>query len=644
MPGAGGGQGPPIPGSASSGPGSSTSFGPGPDESGPFFISRPPVRPLSTEIRTGIAAAPGIAVGRAFVLDRQRVRIPKRHIAAEQVAAELVRLDEAMTRADLQLERLKRKLKETDEGDHFVILEAHQLILHDEHLIGPTRRRIRDDKVNAEWALRKTVEEIKQRFGSLDHEYFRERQSDVDFVGEQVLRNLLESGDAPQLSSLAHGAVVVAHDLSPADTVHLHKSSVAAIVTDAGGRTSHTVILAQAFGIPAVVGLDNITESIGTGDLLIVDGARGEVILCPTPEQVDGYRSKARTQHQRIEALLRDRDQPAETRDHARVRLLANVELPDEVPHALDYGAEGIGLYRTEFLFLDREDFPREEEHFMNARGVLRRVAPFPATFRTFDLGVDKVAPFLSRMHGPHFAGAGVEPNPALGLRSLRLCFKERSFFKSQLRGLLRASVHGKMRLMFPMVSGVEELREAKALLEECKVELRREGVPFSEDIPVGIMVEMPSAVMVADHLAKEADFLSIGTNDLIQYTLALDRLNEHVGYLYQPLHPAVLRMVKHTVDAGHAAGRRVAMCGEMAGEPLFALVLLGLRLDDLSMNAATLPLVKRVLRSATLAEAEELAAHVLTLPSAEEVERAVRAHMTAAGYLRDVEVFGNQG
>ena len=595
-----------------------------PEDSGSGAPERS-TRAQKGEVRSGIGASAGIAVGRAFVLDRRQQKTPQRHILPEEIAVELVRLDEAVSRADLQLERLKRKLRETDESDTGVILEAHQLILHDEHLIGPTRKRIRDERLNAEWALHKTVEEIQVRFDAIDLEYFRERKSDVEFVGEQVLRNLIDTSEAPPMQP-PHGAVVVAHDLSPADTVHLHRSSVAAIITDAGGRTSHTSILAQAFSIPAVVGLESITAAVGQGDLLIVDGNRGEVIVNPSPEQVTAYQQQARSQHARIEALLRDRNEPAVTRDDVRVRLLANIELPDEVPSALDYGAEGIGLYRTEFLFIDRDDFPREEEHFMHARGVLRRMSPFPVTFRTFDLGVDKVAPFLSRMPGLHQLTA--EPNPALGLRSLRLCLRERAFFKAQLRGLLRASIHGNMRLMFPMISGVVELREAKEVLAECQAELTREGIPFAKDIPVGIMIEMPSAVMVADHLAKEADFLSIGTNDLIQYSLALDRLNEHVGYLYQPLHPAVLRMIRQTVDAGHACGRSVGICGEMAGEPLFAMVLLGLQLDNLSMNAASLPLVKRVLRSATATAARSLAQHVLTLDCSEQVEATVRESM----------------
>jgi len=576
----------------------------------------------------GIAAASGIAVGQAFVIDRRRQPTPRRHLLPEEITAELVRLDEAVALADMQLERLKRKLKESDESDSSVILEAHQLILRDEHLLGPTRRRIRDEKLNVEWALRKTVAEIQQRFDAIDLPYFRERKSDVAFVGEQVLRNLLDAGVGtvwqPPL-----GAVVVAHDLSPADTVHLHRHQIAALITDAGGRTSHTSILAQAFGIPAVVGLDDITEAVGTGDLLIVDGNRGEVVLCPSQGMIDDYKQQARTEHAKVQQLLAERDSPAETTDGVRLRLVANIELPDEVPIALEYGAEGIGLYRTEFLFLDRDDFPREDEHFMHARGVLRRVAPYEATFRTFDLGVDKVAPFLSRIAGAN-QSSEAEPNPALGLRSLRLCLKEPSFFKAQLRGLLRASVHGTMRIMFPMVSGVEELAQAKALLEECRCELRQEGIAFSERIPIGIMIEMPSAVMVADHLAQEVDFMSIGTNDLIQYSLALDRLNEHVGYLYQPLHPAVLRMVKHTVDAAHAAGRRVGMCGELAGEPLLTVLLLGLGLDDLSMNAASLPRVRRLIRQLSAAQARKLAEEVLKLPSAVQIEAVVRERLTA--------------
>jgi phosphotransferase system enzyme I (PtsI) len=577
---------------------------------------RPTIAPM---VLKGVSASPGLAVGRAFVIDRRRVKAPKRHIDDKEVEIEIARFDAALATSHEQLERVKRKLAEREGDDHFHILEAHQLILHDEHLVDPTRRRIREEKVNAEWALRRTVEEIKLIFDAIEEGYFRERRSDVDFVGDRILCNLLGLDTSPALPP--PDAIVVAHDLSPADTAQLHRAAAAALATDVGGKTSHSAILARAFELPSVVGLDNVTELCANGDLIIVDGIRGEVVLHPTPEQVEQVRVRASRHSAFVHALRSNRDQPAETKDGARVRLFANLELTEEVPSALEHGAEGIGLYRTEFLYLDRPDLPREEEHFMHARGVLRRLHPFPATFRTFDLGGDKMVPFL---------GAYEEENPALGLRSIRLALKERALFKSQLRGLLRASVHGRMRIMFPMISGIDELREAKAVLDEARAELTREGIAFDQKVPIGMMVEMPSAVMVADLLAKEVDFLSVGTNDLIQYTLAIDRVNEHVGYLYHPLHPAILRMVRYVVEAGHAAGVRVGMCGEMAGEPMFSLVLLGLGLDELSMNATAIPVVKRVLREARLSAARALAEEVLSLPTAEMIEALVRERMTA--------------
>jgi len=573
----------------------------------------------------GVAASPGLSVGRAFVIDRRRVKTPKRHIADDEVNTEIARFDAALAESGEQLERVKRKLQEKEGEEHFLILEAHQLILHDEHMVEPARRRIREEKINAEWALRKTVEEIKHVFDAIEEDYFRERRSDVDFVGDRILRNLLGVDMAPALPPA--GAIIVAHDLSPADTAHLHRAACGAFVTDVGGKTSHSAILARAFEIPSVVGLDHVTDLVGNGDLLIVDGLRGEVIIRPTPEQCEEYRQRARRHVSFMRELLSNRDQPAETQDGARVRLFANVEIVEEVPTALDHGAEGIGLYRTEFLYLDRADLPKEEEHFMHARGVLRRLYPYPATFRTFDLGGDKQAPF---------PGLQPEENPALGLRSIRLCLKERPLFKAQLRGLLRASVHGRMRIMFPMISGVGEFREAKAVMDEAKAELEKEGVPFDPKVPLGIMVEMPSAVMVADMLAREADFMSIGTNDLIQYALAIDRVNEHVGYLYHPLHPAILRMIRYVVDAGHAAGVRVGLCGEMAGEPMFALILLGLGLDELSMNSTSIPVVKSVLRGGKLSVSRELAEHALSLPTAADIEALVHDHM-ATRYPADL-------
>jgi phosphotransferase system enzyme I (PtsI) len=572
----------------------------------------------STTLLRGVGASPGLAIGPAFLVDRRRVKTPKRHIADEEVDAEMARFDTALAASHEQLERVKKKLSEREGEDHFHIIEAHQLILHDEHLVDPTRKRIKEERVNAEWALRRTVEEIKTVFDAIEEDYFRERRSDIDFVGDRILRNLLGVDAGPAMPP--PGAVIVAHDLSPADTAHLHRASCIAFVTDVGGKTSHSAILARAFEIPSVVALENVTEHVGNGDMVIVDGLRGEVIIRPSEPQIEEYRGRQIHHQTFVRELLKNRDLPAETLDGARVRLYANVELTEEVPSALEHGAEGIGLYRTEFLFLDRTDLPKEEEHYLHARGVLKRLHPFPGTFRTFDLGGDKVVPF---------AALGDEANPALGLRSIRLCLRERKLFKAQLRGLLRASVHGRMRIMFPMISGVGELREAKEVLEEAKAELVREGTAFDTKLPVGIMVEMPAAVMVADLLAKECDFLSVGTNDLIQYALAIDRVNEHVGYLYHPLHPAILRMVRYVVDAGHAAGVRVGMCGEMAGEPMFSLILLGLGLDELSMNSTAIPVVKSVLRGTTLEAAKALAEQALSMATAQDIEAMVQETMS---------------
>jgi phosphotransferase system enzyme I (PtsI) len=560
----------------------------------------------------GIAASAGVAIGNVYLVDRRKVKTPKKHLLPEDVDKEIARFHAALLQSDQQLERIKQKLAEREGEEHFQILEAHQLILHDEHLVEPTKRIIRDERVNAEWALRKAVEAIKGLFDTVDDQYFRERRSDVDFVGDRILRNLL--GEEATVLAPPPNAVVVAHDLSPADTAILHRNSVAAFVTDAGGKTSHTAILARAFELPAVIGLDNITQHVATGDLVIVDGIRGEVILEPTDELVAQYRDRA-SRYVAFEAeLMKNRDLPAETQDAVRVGLFSNVELEDEIEPAIKHGAEGIGLYRTEFLYLDGNQLPTEDEHIEHAMRVLQRMGGKPVTFRTLDLGGDKA-----------FAVGGVhgETNPALGLRSIRLCLRERGLFKTQLRALLRAAASGNLRIMFPMVSGVDEMREAMAVVDEARYELEREGRPFGAP-PIGTMIEMPSSALTADLLAGESDFFSIGTNDLIQYALAIDRGNEHVSYLYRPLHPAILRLIKSVVDGGHAAGIKVGICGEMAGEPLLALVLLGLGLDELSMNPTAIPIVKSVLRSSTAADARSLVTDVLKRSTVGEVERVV--------------------
>jgi phosphotransferase system enzyme I (PtsI) len=491
-------------------------------------------------------------------------------------------------------------------------------MLRDEHLVGATLRRIAEERINAEWALRKSVEDIKSALEAVEDDYFRERRSDVDFVGDRILRRLL--GIEETTTEFSSGSVVVAHDLSPADVALLYRARVAGLATDLGGGTSHTAILARSLGLPAVLGLGDVTQRVTNQMRAIVDGLRGAVILDPTAEELAQAKRRAKRWTATFAELDRNRDLPAVTPDGVRVALMANQELPEEVEPALHHGAEGIGLFRTEFLYLARPEPPLEEDHYQHARHILECLRGRPATFRTYDLGGDKLAgPAVER-----------EANPALGLRSIRLCLRERGMFKTQLRGLLRASVHGPMRILFPMISGVGELRQAKGVLDEAKAELKAERVEVAA-VPVGAMIEMPSAVLIADLLAKECEFLSIGTNDLTQYALATDRGNELVGYLYRPMHPAILRAIRAVVDAAHAARIPVTMCGELASDPLAVPLLLSLGMDELSMGAASIPRVKSALRSVSAEQAKEVARAVFEVGTPEEVEGVLRAFMARA-------------
>ncbi|HET6610693.1 MAG TPA: phosphoenolpyruvate--protein phosphotransferase, partial [Kofleriaceae bacterium] len=566
--------------------------------------------------KRGTPASSGIAIGRAYILDRRRLSIPKTQIDDDDVDEEIARLARALKTSDRQLSRIKEKIQAREESEHYNIIAAHQLILHDEHLVDEAIRRIREDHINAEWALRQTVEHIKGVFDAIEEEYFRERRSDVEFVGERVLRNLL-GRDAPVKPP--PDAIVVAHDLSPADTAQLFRAAVAGLATDAGGKTSHTAITARAHEIPSVVGLEDLSSVVGNGDLLVVDGAAGVVIINPTPDTVAIYRERARAEAARGAALLENRDLPAVTTDGVHVEIFANVDHADEIASARSHGAVGIGLYRTEYMFMVGTDIPTEEEHYEHARDVLARLDGHPATFRTFDLGADKISRLLPDHHP--------EQNPALGLRSMRLALSEpiRPLLKEQVRGLLRASAHGPLRIMFPMISGVGELGEARALLDEAAAELASEGIPYDTGIHVGVMVEMPSAAVIADVLAPKVDFFSIGTNDLIQYTLAVDRGNEYVAYAYEPLHPALIRLIAHVTEAAATAGIPVGVCGEAAGDPLIAPVLLGLGVRELSMNAVAIPEVKSHVRAAKMADLTALGERVKTLTTTADIREAVK-------------------
>ena len=566
--------------------------------------------------RQGLGVSAGIAFGRAYLIGRDTLKAPRHHIEADDVDTEIARLYKAIAASDKQLAKIKEKLASENESDYHIIT-AHQMMLHDEHLVGAAVGYIREELINAEWGLRKAVDDITKVFDQIEDEYLRERKTDVEFVFERALRNLLGRDTGPL--SPPPDAIVVAYDLSPADTAQLHKAAVSGLVTDAGGKTSHTAIIARAHEIPAVVGLENITELIETDDLVLIDGGAGIVIVNPAAATVAEFREEQRRQVAAGAVLHSMRDLPPRTRDDVDMQLYCNIDGPDELDDALDYGAMGVGLFRTEYLFMGHDELPDEQKHYETAVKCLERLGGLPATIRTFDLGADKLAGFLEDAKLE-------EANPALGLRSIRLCLSElgRDLFKSQLRGLLRASAHGPMKIMFPMISGIAELRAAKAVVDEVKAELAAEGIAFDEQVKLGIMIEMPSAALTADLLAQECDFFSIGTNDLIQYTMAVDRVNEYVSYLYEPLHPSLLRLIGGVAKAAKDAGIPVTVCGEMAGEPMIAPILIGLGIRELSMSAVSVPEVKAMIRTMNVADSEALIIRVKKLSTAAEVRAMV--------------------
>ncbi|HTG81814.1 MAG TPA: phosphoenolpyruvate--protein phosphotransferase [Geobacteraceae bacterium] len=569
---------------------------------------------------TAIGASPGIAIGPVRITDRSRVAVVESEIDPAEIPAEVARFTDALDAAEAELRGIKRELETARGPEHLYVIDAHLMILRDSMLSRETVEAIETERINAEAALQRTLSKFKALFAEIGDEYLRERSGDVETVGERVLRCMV-GAHQESVNDVEGRAIIVAHDLSPADVLQIDKSKVIGFVTDLGGKTSHSAILARALEIPAVVGLERVTAEVGDGDVLVIDGSAGVVVINPDQETFRGYlRRKQRYEYLELE-LLKLKDLPAETTDGHRMSLKGNVEFIEEIASLKGHGGEGIGLYRTEMLFFNREKLPGEEEQFATYAAVVREMAPHPVTIRTLDVGGDKFVPGLNLAD---------ELNPALGLRAIRLSLRQPETFKPQLRAILRASALGKVRIFFPMVSGVAEIRAVKALLEEAKRELRDEGVPFDEGIEIGIMIEIPSAVIVADLLAREVDFFSVGTNDLIQYSLAIDRTNEHLTHLYEPLHPAVLRSLKMVVDAAHAAGIDACMCGEMAGEPEYLPILLGLGFDELSMNAVSLLRVKRILRRCSRREAEALVARALAFPTAQDVESFLRSEIAA--------------
>ena len=573
---------------------------------------------LANQFTKGIGASPGIVVGRAFLVDRSKVRGAERPIPEDQVEAEVQRFRKALELSRKQLFEIKNGVLDEEVRKHAFILDVHLMILDDQMLTQETIDAIRNRKINTEWALDLILERFTRAFDRIEDLYLRERKNDLKFVSQRIFRNLMGYSH-DDIAKIRGDVVVVAHDLSPGDTIQLNRKNVVGFVTDVGGGFSHTAILSKSMGIPAVVGTEVATVQINGGDRLIVDGDAGVVIINPT-EEISSQYLRRQAQIKSIEReLLKFSRLPAETRDGFRLTVGANIELLDEIPAAKKRGAEGVGLYRTECLYLGRPDSPTEEEHYETYKKLGKAIFPHEVTIRTLDVGGDKFPNHHETIH---------EMNPAMGLRAIRFCIKESGLFKIQLRGILRASIHGHLKILLPMISGIQEVRTARAILYEVMEELHRERIPFDENIPVGAMIEIPSACVTADLLAREVDFFSIGTNDLIQYTLAVDRVNEHVSYLYEALHPAVLRCIREVVDAGHRAGLTVALCGEMAGEYAYLWVLLGLGLDEISMNPSSIPRVKKILRMSTVQEARDLCREISQMSSGSEIERHVRTTM----------------
>ena len=573
-----------------------------------------------TEFLRGIPASPGISMGKAFLLDSEEITIPRRRITPAEVPQEIARFEEALIQTRQEVIDIQHQIAEELGVEHAEIFNAHLLVLEDRALIEEVVTRLKGDLLRVECVFFDVLKRYVRAFSHVEDEYLRERTSDIEDVGKRVLRHLLGQ-QRHSLRELTEPAIVVAYDLSPSDTATMHRQHVIGFVTDIGGRTSHTAIMAKSLEIPAVVGLEDVTQRIKEDDFLIVDGTTGVVIINPdeaTRKTYDELKARLESVGQ---ALLKLRDLPAQTKDGRCVQLAANIELPEEIPSICAHGADGIGLYRTEFFYLNRTDLPSEDEQFEAYRHVAQEVAPHPVIIRTLDLGGDK---FASVLKTPH------EMNPFLGWRAIRFCLARPDIFKVQLRAILRASIYGTVKLMYPLISGVEEVQQANQLLEEAKEELRTHGIPYHPEMEVGAMIEVPSAALTCDLIAREVRFFSIGTNDLIQYALAVDRVNEKIAYLYEPAHPAVLRLVKTVVEQGHAAKIWVGMCGEMAGEPAMALVLLGLNLDEFSTSPVNVPKVKQIIRAVTMAQARSVAERALTMTSAKEVEDFVAVQLRA--------------
>lgn len=566
-------------------------------------------------ILKGIGAAPGICIGKAYLVDREGVNVVKRYYVGEAgIPGEKRRFGEAVDRAKEELSVIIADIP-PEFREHAAILETHILLLKDKMLFGKAIETIAREQVNAEWALKKVVSELKGVFRNMADPYFRERSADIVHVSDRIMRNL--TGKEPvDIRAIDKRVILVATDLSPAQTSQIQLERIKGFVTAAGGVASHTGIIARTLEIPAVLGVHNVTARVENDGLIVLDGSAGVLIVNPTERTLVEYEERSsRFEYQR-KRIRRVSQLPAQSLDGVSIQIMGNIELPEEVVQVRDYGGNGIGLYRTEFQYMGRTEFPTEDELFDKYRDVVEVMAPSPVTIRTLDINGDKAAPY---------ACDTFEANPALGLRAIRYCLARPDVFRTQLRAILRAAAYGNVRIMFPMISSLDEVLQAKAILRETAEALDAEKRRFRPDIDVGIMIEVPSAVILADILAEEVDFFSIGTNDLIQYALAIDRGNRYVSHLYHPLHPAIVRMIRHVTEVGRRRGIGVFMCGEMAGEPIHLPILIGLGLHELSMNPQAIPAVKNAIRNLSVSELSGFLDEVENLKCRDRIEALLR-------------------
>jgi phosphotransferase system enzyme I (PtsI) len=563
------------------------------------------------KIFRGIPVSTGVCRGKILVLGRAHPSVARRQMSDTELAEEVNRLEKALVETRHQILEVQRQVSQGMGAHEGSIFDAHLLVLEDRTLLDEVVRLVQEEKVNAEHAFQTVAERYAATLSAIEDEYLRERATDMRDVTTRVLNNLLGLEEAAELRHLKEPCIIVSHDLTPSNTAQLDKRKVLGFATDVGSKTSHTAIMARSLRIPAIVGLKDVSGQVVTGQQALLDGHNGVLVINPTDQTLYEYGQlilRQATLQQRLRDLLLE---PAVTLDGHRVQLNANIEQAADAEQVKANGADGVGLFRTEYLFLNREHLPGEEQQYQDYRGAAAALKPLPVVIRTLDLGGDK---FLAHMQMP------TELNPFLGWRAIRISLQEQDIFRAQLRAILRASAEGNIRMMYPMISGLDELKQANALLEEYKTELRQENVPFDEHLEVGAMIETPSAAMVADSLAKRVNFFSIGTNDLIQYSLAVDRMNEKIAHLYEPTHPAIVRLIKITVEAAHTHKVRVTVCGEMAGDPVLAPLLLGLGVDELSAAPSLVPSLKFLIRRLNLGEARKLATFALECESAGEI------------------------